>query len=112
MRVTAAYAFAIGFGVGFILGLAFGGLFGFLFGALSAGLEVGFFFGLIAGVVTGVVGLVLFFVWRLLSRNQQLMLIAVALALGLFVPGLEFLDAVALVGGALTFTGVKKGTGR
>ncbi|MDG6970144.1 MAG: hypothetical protein JRN54_03440 [Nitrososphaerota archaeon] len=117
-RMGPMAAFFLGFAVWFIvaflavdvLSLPFFFIASFFGAGLSFLLIVAGFSALI-GFLGGVVSLVMYYIWSALDRTQQFVLVVALLAIGLLFVQVE-LDAVALIGLALTMSGVGKGPGR
>lgn len=113
-RLGPLAAFGLGFAVGFILSVIALGVLGLpflfvagLFGAGNLVLLVILGGAVVAGFLLGVVSLVMWYVWSALDRTQQFVLVVALLAIGLLFVQVE-LDAVALIGLALTMSGVGK----
>ncbi|MDE2040540.1 MAG: hypothetical protein KGO96_13115 [Elusimicrobia bacterium] len=110
----AAGAFGLGFAVGFLVtlisitlaGIPFAWLLP-LFGYAKLALELELAASAVVGVLFGVTALVMWSIWGALDRKQQFGLVAL-----LFIIGVIFLqpeiDAVALIGLALSYGGVQK----
>lgn len=113
-RLGPLAAFGLGFAVGFILSVIALGALGLpflfvagLFGAGNLVLLAILGGAAVAGFLLGVVSLVMWYVWSALDRTQQFVLVVALLAIGLLFVQVE-LDAVALIGLALTMSGVGK----
>ena len=107
MKIGPLQAFGIGFALAFIFSFALGLSLGLLFGSLGAGLAIGLVLGILSGVAGGTGAVILFFIVRLLTRNQAFVLAGILLVVALvFYPPAS---AIALVVFLLSFLGVKKG---
>lgn len=114
-RMGPVAAFLLGFGVGFALTVLAVGVLGLplffvasLLGAGGAFLLFLFAAGAFVGFLFGAVSIVLFYLWSALTRMQQVLVVVLLLVAGLLLVQPE-LDAIALIGLALTASGVGRG---
>lgn len=109
-----AVSFAFGFLATLVIALVISAPFGFLlglFGAAQYVVMLDLLTATVGGMVFGIVGVVVFSVWRALTRPQQFALVAFLLVVGILSAQPE-VDAIALLGAVFTMVGVSKRGGR